>query len=373
MGQMDELIKISRYYGDNSSYVIAGGGNTSFKNNDTIWIKASGIPLAGIGEDGFVSLSREKLSLIESGIFSEEATRREEQVKVLMNSAVLSPQNLRPSVETSLHNLIGYAYVVHTHPTLVNGLMCARDALEEVKRRFGEEVLMVEYTDPGYILFRKLRDRIADYRTSHGKTPQIIFLQNHGVFVAADTVEEIKNLYGQIGQKISQGKDLSLPACEVNEYASPAVDVIKEYFSSRQLHSRSLFCDLIGHFTRNREGMERVSRPFSPDIIVYCKSSYLLLGNKVNPGDVVGLIEQFESQHGYYPRVILEEGGGLTVVEESGKSLQIVQEVFLDLMKISYLSEAFGGPHFMTPEQISFIDNWEVEHYRRKIAKGEKG
>ena len=92
----------------------------------------------------------------------------------------------------------------------------------------------------------------------------------------------------------------------------------------------------------------------------------------MDPDRVTGLIEKFETRNGYFPRVILEEGGGLTVVEENDKSLQTVEEVFLDLMKISYLSRQYGGPHFMTPGQISFIDNWEVEHYRRKIAKGEQ-
>jgi hypothetical protein len=39
-------------------------------------------------------------------------------------------------------------------------------------------------------------------------------------------------------------------------------------------------------------------------------------------------------------------------------------------MRISYYSEYFGGPNFMSDEQIAFIENWEVEHYRQKIAKG---
>ena len=79
--------------------------------------------------------------------------------------------------------------------------------------------------------------------------------------------------------------------------------------------------------------------------------------------------EQFEETHGYYPKVIIEEKGGLIVIEENERSVKNVQEVYLDQMKISMLSENFGGPHFMSPEQIRFIDNWEVEHYRRKIAK----
>ena len=68
--------------------------------------------------------------------------------------------------------------------------------------------------------------------------------------------------------------------------------------------------------------------------------------------------------------MLVEEEGGLIIIEESELSLQTVLEVFTDMMKISYLSEQFGGPHFMTGKQISFIDNWEVENYRRNVAKG---
>ena len=73
--------------------------------------------------------------------------------------------------------------------------------------------------------------------------------------------------------------------------------------------------------------------------------------------------------HGYYPKVIMEEQGGLILVEENEKLVQTVLEVFFDMLKISYLSNQFGGPHFMTDEQIRFIDNWEVENYRRSVAK----
>jgi rhamnose utilization protein RhaD (predicted bifunctional aldolase and dehydrogenase) len=373
MGQLEQLIEISRYYGDDPDFVIAGGGNTSYKNNDTLWIKASGIPLAGIGEDGFVALSREKLSLIETGSFSDDPAQREEQVKELMKKAIISPAALRPSVETSLHNLIDYSYVVHTHPTIVNGLMSANHAREEVEKRFRERAMMVEYTDPGYVLFKKLQERIEDYREMYGKVPQIIFLQNHGVFVGANSVDEIKEIYAEIDRKISEGKDLSLPSCETSNYHSPLTAAISASFSKRSLLVKSVNGKLISHFTRNQENLDKVAKPFSPDIIVYCKSKYLFLESDTNPAEVDELIDKFENGNGYYPKVILIEGGGLIVVEENEKSLQIVQDVYLDLMRISYLSVQFGGPHFMTPDQITFIDNWEVEHYRRKMAKGEQG
>ena len=56
--EIQDLIEISRYFGTNKEYVIAGGGNTSFKDNETIWIKASGQSLADLTGDGLVSLSR---------------------------------------------------------------------------------------------------------------------------------------------------------------------------------------------------------------------------------------------------------------------------------------------------------------------------
>ncbi|MCK5067188.1 MAG: class II aldolase [Bacteroidales bacterium] len=371
MSKLDQLIEISRFYGDNPDFVIAGGGNTSYKDTETIWVKASGIPLARISEDGFVSLSREKLSQIENGTFSEDPARREEEVKEQMKNAIISPDHLRPSVETSLHNLIGYTWVIHTHPTLVNALMCANDVEKEVKERFGDKAILVEYTDPGYILFKKLQDRIASYEADHGLAPQIIFLQNHGVFVGADTLDEIKVLYAEIDDHIREGKELLLPSVELSVYSTKVTESLASYFASMSLHTLSANCAIISHFSADKSSLQLISKPFSPDIIVYCKSNYLFLEPKVNAAEVAGLIEQFENKHGYYPKVILQEGGGLTVVEENELSLHTVQEVYLDLMKISYLSKQFGGPHFMTPDQIRFIDNWEVEHYRRKVAKGQ--
>ncbi len=127
--EINELIGISKYYGSNKDYVIAGGGNTSFKDDETIWIKASGHALADMTEDGMVALNREKLHVISSNIYPEDPSAREEQVKADMFGSILDPGKIRrPSVETSLHEIIHYKFVVHLHPTLINGLLCSRNA-----------------------------------------------------------------------------------------------------------------------------------------------------------------------------------------------------------------------------------------------------
>ena len=369
MSDINQLIEISRYYGDNPDYVIAGGGNTSFKDEERIWIKASGIPLSGIRESGFVCLSRQKLREIEEHTYSEDSVLREEQVKSDMQRAIISLENSRPSVETSLHNLIDYAFVVHTHPSLVNGLMCSRHVKEEVEVRFGMDALYVEYTDPGFVLFKKVQEQILAYREQFKKAPAIIFLQNHGVFVAANTVDEIRGIYESIERRIGSEIDISLPACETVLYSSGITSVIEEYYASKGLISKSFRCALSDHFSASQEQYQKISRPFTPDIIVYCKSDYLFFKQGVKEGRLREILRNFEEARGYYPKIIVEEKRGLIIIEESELSLQTVLEVFTDMMKISYLSEQFGGPHFMTDGQISFIDNWEVENYRRSVAK----
>ena len=124
--EIKELIEISNFYGNNKDFVIAGGGNTSFKDETIIWVKASGKPLADLTSDGLVALHRDKLRMISGNQYSEEPTVREEQVKEDMFLSILEQdKNKRPSVETSLHEIIKRKFVVHLHPTLVNDYYAA--------------------------------------------------------------------------------------------------------------------------------------------------------------------------------------------------------------------------------------------------------
>ena len=66
--------------------------------------------------------------------------------------------------------------------------------------------------------------------------------------------------------------------------------------------------------------------------------------------------------------MLLIKGIGLVAVGSNSKEAQTVTEVFMDSMKVAWYAASFGGEHPMTARQISFIDNWEVENYRRKVA-----
>ena len=367
---IQKLIDISRKYGADSRFVIAGGGNTSYKTADRLWVKASGHALATIGEDGFAVLDRSKLNPMGEKEYSADVAEREAQVKEDLAMACLT-KDRRPSVETSLHNCMGFAYVVHLHPTLVNGLMCSMEAEKTCTGLF-PDALYIEYTDPGYTLFKKVYDRIKAYKAIRGREPQVIFLQNHGVFVGADTTEEIDRIYADIIARLEQ-RVKPLPEGVGEKVPATVTEIIP---AIRQILSRGGRGLKTLQVTRNAlvdrylENPEAVLLPFTPDIIVYCKSEYVVLDSDDLVKEAEEKIEAYVARRGHTPKVLLVKGIGLVAVGDSAKNAGIITEVFLDAMKVAFYASSFGGAHGMEPAWIDFIDNWEVENYRRKVASG---
>lgn len=375
MKEIQQLIEISQFYGRDSRFVIAGGGNTSYKNTEKIWVKASGSSLATITEDGFAVLDRAKLNLMSEKTYSNVAAEREEQVKNDLADATIS-KGKRPSVETSMHNVIDFAFVVHMHPTLVNGLMCANNAESDLKKLFGAKALYIDYTDPGYVLFKKVEDAIKAYRAENAEEPQIIWLQNHGIFVAANSIEEVKELYTKVLDTLEKAIKLPVPTeervtCSCTEKVLPGIRMILSAKGLKTLKVRKN--ELIKYFYDSKENQAKIAKPFTPDAIVYCKSNYIFL-NDEEPEAVLAeaakQIPAFTAKFGYQPKVILMKGIGLVAVGDNAAQCDIILDVFEDAMKIAWYAEAFGGPHPMTQAQIDFIDNWEVENYRRSVAAG---
>lgn len=387
MKQIEDLIAISRKFGQDSRFVIAGGGNTSYKDENRLWVKASGHALATITEDGFAVLDRALLNEMGEKAYNEDTAIREEQVKNDLSVACIT-KDRRPSVETSLHNCMGFAFVVHLHPTLVNGLMCSVNAEAACKEIF-PDALYIEYTDPGYTLFKKVYDRIKAYKAEKGKEPQVIFLQNHGIFVGGDTTAEIEGIYSEVLGKL-EAKVAALPEGDtaVSETVTDVVPAIRQMLSRSGRGFKTLkvtknalvdfFIDgcsvtSTGSVTDcpGKSGFDKIAKPFTPDIIVYCKSSYIFIEAESDEEILKQAeeeIEAFVSGKGYTPKVLLIKGIGLIAVGDSSRNAQIITDMFTDAMKVAFYAQSFGGEHPMERAWIDFIDNWEVENYRRKVA-----
>jgi NAD(P)-dependent dehydrogenase (short-subunit alcohol dehydrogenase family)/ribulose-5-phosphate 4-epimerase/fuculose-1-phosphate aldolase len=266
--------------------------------------------------------------------------------------------------------------VVHLHPTLINGILCSRNAKNLTLKLFGEKTLFVPYTDPGYTLFKKLESEIIRHRNQYSSDPQIIFLENHGSFVSADSVEEIKKIYENIISVIetqfSRLTDISdLPYNPVLHKVLPALRMLLS--GDRPKVIRCRHNTLIAKYYQNQQEFHKISLPLTPDIIVYCKTRYLFIEQYTSAEKILDSIKmqlpRFQNEYGYLPAVIIIKNAGIIALENSVASAEDILDVYEDLIKVSHYSLLCGGTKTLTPDQVAFIDKWEVENYRRKIAQ----
>lgn len=390
---LDKIVVLSRYYGSDPDFVLAGGGNTSVKTDDVLYIKSSGIPLGDITKEGFVALSRKKVRQILSEHYDKDPIKREEQVKEkLLDAKIDKTSSARPSVETMLHESIRYKFVVHTHPHLINGLTCGKDGKSVAKELFGDEMLWIDYTDPGYTLAKKVQNALVKYRADHKTDPEIILIQNHGIFVSSDDAQKIKTLTDQVIEKINDYMSKkSAKSVFVRDKRFPEIPTDTKKINQISPSLRAIFkgddgypvvtfsdSSLVMDFVCSENGEEFAnSGAFSPDQIVYCKRMPLWVNVKSIDEDIDSILnrtrslaEKFIKKYGYRPKIVLIQGIGMFCIGDIKRDADNSKVVYEDSIKILKWTSSFGGPHFLNDRQAKFIDEWEVESYRRKIASG---
>ncbi len=377
---LSTIVSISHEYGADPAFVLAGGGNTSFKTKDFLFVKGSGTTLATITEDGFVKMNRAKLSAMFEKRYPKDQTKREAMVlEDMMDAREKSELSKRPSVETLLHNLINYTYVVHTHPAEFNGLTCGQSGKRAAKRLFGNDFVWVDICEPGYVLAAELKKKMDRYKNDTGKDADFIILQNHGIFIAADTKKEIetktKQIFALLRSKIKKTPDFS-PVEFDKERAAFIAPAIRMMLSDGEKKPVITFRTnkQIMQFVRDEESFAPVSSAFSPDHIVYCKPWPLFVKCVPELDEQYDLIrkgiDDYRAKNGFAPRIIAVQGLGIFAYGTNKKNADICVDVFTDTCKIGVYSQNFGGPLFMTQYMIDFICNWEVESYRSKVSLG---
>lgn len=351
MNELDAIVALSHEFG-HDDYVKGGGGNTSVKSATTLWVKPSGTTLAGLVRDTFVAMSRAKINELYDVATPSESAAREELVKNLMAAAVENDAG-RPSVEAPLHNVFEARFVVHTHPALVNGLTCARGGEAACKRLF-PEALWVEYIDPGYTLCMEVRERIGQYKAAHGGEPALLVLQNHGIFIAADTADGIRSRYQCVMDALKA------------EYAKVGVSTelsISDVPSAPETEAKihALF-GADAAFLASSGLFDFAPGPITPDHLVYSKA-FPYVGSLTANGAAA-----YQSERGYAPKVVVADGR-VYGLGNSQKNADLALELAQDGARVLQLAQAFGGINYMTDAQRTFIENWEVESYRSKQVK----
>ena len=371
------LAAISRRYGGNPDWVLAGGGNTSWKTADRLYVKASGFALGSIDESGFCEMDRARLDAIWKKTYPADSAAREKEALADLMAARVPGETKRPSVETLLHGFFPQAFVVHTHPAIVNGLTCGREGEAAFRRLFGGEGIWVPLVDPGYILAKTVSGIFAEFKRLKGRAPAFMFMQNHGLLVAGGSPEEVISVSDSIiarleaeiaGRRPSAGPDERAAAADAGAIAGFQAALRALAGAEAAIPHRA--DRMIMGFAASALAFAPLSRPFSPDHIVYAGHEYLRV-DEVE--DLVDAWADYLKRNGKAPRIVLAKNIGAFAIgqgsrEEAVHAASRALELFVDSCKVAVYSQAFGGPRPMSPESVAFIRNWEVEQYRASLS-----
>ena len=354
---LHELIELSRDWGGRPGFALAGGGNTSVKTADRLWVKASGHRLATIDGRGFVELDRGALeAMLDAGDWPGDVTAREALFVERVMAARVDPAAGRPSVEALLHHLLPGRFVVHTHPTAVNALTCCVRGEALAAEALGDAALWQPYVDPGLTLALDLRRRLDN------KAGALVLMENHGLIVSGEDAGAIEDATGglldalPVGDATGFGGD-PLPADRRSlEEVCAAVRGLPDSRAAVPFATPAVraLCATIG----GREAA--LAGPLTPDQIVYCGSfpGWLESGGSV------------EAALGEGVRILLMAGRGGVAVHDAEAQARTAAEVYADAAEVALGAHGLGGVQAMTDAQRVFIERWEVESYRRSVAAG---
>jgi rhamnose utilization protein RhaD (predicted bifunctional aldolase and dehydrogenase)/NAD(P)-dependent dehydrogenase (short-subunit alcohol dehydrogenase family) len=386
---MDVLVKLSHFYGADPDFVLAGGGNTSVKVGDRLFVKGSGHALATIPPEGFVEMDRVQLEALLNSTLSEDRLAREAEFKAATLAARVRPEkNQRPSVEALLHHLMPRQYVVHTHSTLVNMVTCCvRGA--ELARQLAGDVVWIGDVDPGYVLSRVLRQSLEDFKKATGRDcPRAVLMKNHGLVICGETpgeirehtdwlVETIRKHFAVAGTGPAFGpvtKLDSAPAHSLLQIIGPALRGLLATGENLKIVTFSDAPEVMD-FVGGAEGKAvATAGPLTPDQIVYCKSFPLWFetGADATTPALVGQLRQAIQDHtaktGAAPHVILVKELGMFSAGDDFAAAETVRLVYTDAIKVMAGARRLGGIRYMDDGMRRFIEDWEVESYRKSVS-----
>ncbi|NLO39765.1 MAG: class II aldolase [Ruminiclostridium sp.] len=342
--QLKDLEKISQAVGNSPDLVQGGGGNTSVKLDDTkMAVKASGFKLKEITpNEGYVVVDYQKIRQYHQQADLSENRDFEKESGEFVRASVIPMEGLkplRPSVEAGFHSIL-LKHVIHTHPVYSNMICCSKNGQELADSIFSVKeygFVWIPYINPGFMLTLSMQQKISEYKQQTGKFPQVIFMENHGLVVTADTADAAISLHEDVIRTIRQyfHMDEPFPVIKIESAGDGA-------FKSKTQYLIDYFkgSDITLSFFENTA--------LYPDQLVYLNGNIAVNGSgqKLNINTVNGEILYRTN-----------EKEALTMEETLLGFVYVVESIRKYNLSIKTMSD----------KETDFIRNWESEKYRKSL------
>jgi len=393
-----ELIRISKETGKDPTLVQGGGGNTSVKTADGkyMYIKASGTALKDMSQKkGWRRMRLEPVLAIlkDKSLPKLDASTREPRVvNMLLEACDDNVKTIaRPSVEAHLHACLNTC-IIHLHPSAAGAYVNAKNGKAKLARLFKDEALpplWVPYTDPGFLLAKKIARLVNSYQDKFGKKPPILFLEKHGLFITTKTASGALRLVRRViklcNSKLKQPRPESAKAVEQQKISDLKLCIERACFLAKRKHTKIWYYynDAIADFLNQKDAKKMLSGSLTPDELVYAngpamwielpktKKSFSKAALQNKSKSIARRLKQ-QIKKGKKPYVaFLVKDVGL-FVSGTEQIAPTVRDIVLYSIFIRTNAYRMGGILTLNKRQEDFINNWESEAFRMKLASGNK-
>lgn len=380
----------SRLLGAEPNLVLHGGGNTSVKgeiqdvfgdNKRVLFVKGSGWDLKTIEEPGFPPADLDyllRLGQLESLTDSEMMKH--------LRLALLDPKAPTPSVEAILHALIPHDFVDHTHADAVVTISNSPGGEQALKSIFGEEVLILPYIMPGFVLAKQVAEATAkvDWQKIRG-----IVLLNHGIFTFDNDAKVSYDIMIELVSKAEAYLDAKasksvLASASYQPNKSDAVDLSELRCKAGSLLgepclARLDFSKAAAGFASRDNVFDLTSRgPLTPDHTIHSKA-FAASFDKDMAADLAGFTESYKNYFDQYseshhqcldlmPRYGVWKNKGILYFAANNKKLGIVQDITQHTVDAIQRAEALGGWQALPQKDLFDVEYWELEQAKLKSS-----
>ncbi len=332
------LREVSARLGSDPMLVQSAGGNTSVKDGELMWIKASGTLLAdAMLKDIFVAVDLPRMH--------KAITQGDPSADQPQHFLGLSTSTLRPSIETSLHAVLPQRVVLHVHciHTLAHAVRSDSDELLK-DRLSGLSWAMVPYTKPGAELAMAVSERLTD-------ETNVVILRNHGLIVSGDSVKQAQQLVYEVHDRLA-----ITPAPESRPDTDRLLDLTSN--SSYQLPDHKPVHQLALDPARVEQATKG---SLYPDHVIFCGIAASTLPGSESLNEYEHRLAQDQQKP---PVFLIIPGAGVVIRKDASSGALALIRCLSDVLarvpgdaKLSYLSH----------EQNSELLDWDAEKYRQSL------
>ncbi|PVB62854.1 class II aldolase/adducin family protein [Labrenzia sp. 011] len=340
-GELEALRRLSATLGDDLALIQGAGGNTSLKIGDTLWIKASGTWLAR-ARDRDIMVPVEMHPLLDAVHAVDPAAEKAEQFII----AAQAPPGLRPSIETTVHALMPQRVVLHVHCVNTIAIAVRKDAEGLLEPRLrGVNWALVPYARPGLPLAHAIQ-------SVSGNRPDILILANHGLVVAAQTVDAAAVLLNDVVERLaSRPRTFAEPRIErLQALASDTANLA--YRLPRTPEAHGIATDEIS-IAHARQGS------LYPDHVIFLEEGAPVAGAGETPAEVAARL-------GKAPPFIVFPGLGVLMREDVPLNGDLMVQCLAD---VAARIPAGAPLRVLSAREHLDLTDWDAEKYRQELAR----